>query len=72
MAKSDIADAFRIKPIHPTDYHLTGFQWNNKFYYDKCLPQGCSSSCKFFESSTDALVWIMKTKFGVKHIVKVI
>lgn len=34
MAKSDIADAFRLIPLHPSQYHLTGFNWGNK-YYDK-------------------------------------
>ena len=43
MAKSDIADAFRIVPLHPTQYHLTGFAWQNYYYFDKCLPQGWAS-----------------------------
>ena len=38
MAKSDIADAFRFIPLHPSQYHLTGFQCQGKYYYDKCLP----------------------------------
>jgi hypothetical protein len=45
MAKCDIEDAFRLVPIHPTDYHLLGFTWNNLYYYDRCLPMGASSSC---------------------------
>ena len=38
LAKSDIADAFRIVPLHPSQYHLTGFKFNNHYHYDKCLP----------------------------------
>lgn len=45
LAKTDIQDAFRIVPIHPEDYHLLGFSWYGKFYYDRCLPMGASSSC---------------------------
>lgn len=44
VAKTDIRDAFRIIPIHPDDYNLLGFSWDNKFYYDKCLPIGAISS----------------------------
>ena len=32
MAKADISDAFRLLPLHPSQYHLAGFSWNNKFY----------------------------------------
>ena len=48
MAKVDIANAFRLIPLHPYQYHLTGVSWNGKYYYDKCLPMGCSSSCSIF------------------------
>ena len=50
MAKSDIKSAFRLLPVAPSDYELLGFQFNGKFYYDKCLPMGCSISCSLFES----------------------
>ncbi|XP_071950801.1 uncharacterized protein [Antedon mediterranea] len=68
MAKTDIEDAFRIIPIHPCDYHLLGFSWNNKYYYDRCLPMGASRSCSIFESFSTALVWIMRTKFNIPDI----
>ena len=47
LAKTDVRSAFRIVPIHPSDYHLLGFHWQNKWYYEKCLPMGCSSSCNY-------------------------
>ena len=72
MAKSDIANAFRIVPLHPSQYHLTGFSWEQQYYYDKCLPQGCSSSCKIFEAVSTALKWIMNHKLGTANIVKVL
>ena len=71
MAKTDISDAFRIIPIHPSDYHLTGFYWKG-YYYDKCLPMGCSSSCKIFELFSSALQWILKEKFGIVDVVKIL
>ncbi len=72
LAKSDISEAFRLLPLHPSQYHLMGFKWKNKYYYDRCLPMGCSSSCRLFESFSDAIVHILKTKYEVLYIVKVL
>ena len=55
MAKTDIASAFRIIPIHPCDFHLLGMKWQGKYYFDRCLPMGCSTSCSIFESFSTAL-----------------
>lgn len=65
LAKTDIASAFRILPVHPDDHELLGIQFNGDFYYDKCLPMGCSISCSIFETFSTALQWIACTKFGV-------
>lgn len=59
MAKMDIKDGFRNIPIHPRDNHLLGFRWEDKFYFDKCLPMGASSSCQIFEKLSTALHSIM-------------
>lgn len=70
MAKTDIQDAFRIVPIHPNDYKLLGFSWENNYYYDKCLPMGASSSCQIFEFLSCGLQWAMCEKFaaaGMSH-----
>ncbi|XP_033739135.1 uncharacterized protein LOC117326493 [Pecten maximus] len=62
MAKADIEDAFRLLPIHPSQYKYVGFMWDNKYYFDKCLPMGCSSSCQLFEKLSCALQWYMTNK----------
>ena len=49
LAKSDIKSAFRLLPVHPEDYELLGFTFDGLYYYDKCLPMGCSISCSLFE-----------------------
>ena len=72
LAKADIADAFRLIPLHSSQFNLTGFSFNDNFYYDKCLPQGCSSSCKIFERFSSALKWILKTYFSIVNVVKVL
>lgn len=55
IAKTDIASAFRIQPIHPDDRELSGIQFNGAFYYDRCLPMGCSISCSSFKTFSTAL-----------------
>lgn len=64
IAKADIESAFRIIPIAPKDYHLLGFSWEDKFWYDRCLPMGCATSCQIFEKFSCAVQWIMKERFG--------
>ena len=71
MAKTDIQSAFRIVPVDPKDYPLLGFKWKDQFYYDRCLPMGCSSSCAIFEKLSTALEWIISQELhqvSVLHI----
>ena len=65
LAKADIESAFRIIPISPRDYHLLGFSFNNMYYYDRCLPMGCSVSCQVFDKLSCALQWILQKHFLV-------
>ena len=65
VSKTDIESAFRIIPIQPNDYKLLGFSWKGKYYFDKCLPMGCSSSCRIFEAFSTALQWIATVKLHV-------
>lgn len=41
----------------PEDYELLGFtcNWEGKYYFDKCLPMGCRTSCKTFEEFSTAI-----------------
>ena len=65
LAKSDIADAFRIIPISPTQYHLLGFQFEGKYYYEKMLSMGAAPSCQIFEVFSSSLQWILKTRYNI-------
>ena len=67
IAKADLKDAFRLLPIHPQDHWLLGFKWDDMFYFDKCLPMGCSVSCQLFETFSTAIQWILTSKLGVPH-----
>lgn len=71
LVKLDIKCAFKIVPVHPDDYHLLGFKWSGKYYFDKTLPMGCRSSCQIFESFSSALEWVARRRLkilGVTHI----
>ena len=72
MAKTDIASAFRIIPIHPCDFHLLGMKWQGKYHFDRCLPMGCSTSCSIFESFSTALEWIAKKVLGSQAIIHIL
>lgn len=72
MAKTDIASAFRIIPIHPRDFHLLGRHWQGKYYFDRCLPMGCSTSCSIFESFSIALEWIARKVLGSQAILHIL
>ena len=72
MAKTDIALAFRIIPIHPCDFHLLGIKWQGKYYFERCLPMGCSTSCSIFESFSTALEWIPKKLLGSQAIIHIL
>ena len=67
LAKTDIKNAFRIIPIHHPDYYLLGVKWKGSYYYDRCMPVGCASSCKTFEIFSTSVEWIAQKKFGNKR-----
>jgi hypothetical protein len=68
IAKIDIESAFRIIPIHPDDWHLLGFSFDGAFYFDKCLPMGCRSSCAIFERFSSALQWVALNRLQIPYI----
>lgn len=69
LAKTDIKNAFRIIPIRPQDYSLLGMRWRDLFYYDRCMPMGCSSSCKTFETLSTAMEWIAQKKLNITRMI---
>ena len=60
MAKSDIADAYRLIPLNPTENPKLGMKFQGRYYYDKFLPQGCGSSCRIFKTFSTALQGIFE------------
>ena len=72
MAKTDIKSAFRIIPVHSDDHPLLGMKWDNLYYYDRCLPMGCSSSCAIFEAFSTALEWIAINRLGASSVLHIL
>ncbi|KAM3912164.1 uncharacterized protein RB166_020655 [Leptodactylus fuscus] len=69
MAKSDIESAFRLLPVHPECYHLLGCSMDGQFYFDSCLPMGCSISCHFFELFSSFLEWVVRYETKSRSII---
>ncbi|KAK7891090.1 hypothetical protein WMY93_023053 [Mugilogobius chulae] len=59
LAKADISDAFKIVPIHPSQWHLFGMKWESKFYFAVRLTFGCRSSPALFNQISEALCLIL-------------
>ena len=72
IAKTDIKSASRIIPIHPSDYSLLDMKWQNMYYFDRCLPMGCSSSCAIFEALSTALEWLAMHRFGASGVLHIL
>ena len=55
----------------PDEYNLFDFMFDDKIYYDKVLPMGCSASCQIFEKFSKAIQWLLLNHFklsGLTHI----
>ena len=72
LSKTDIQSAFRIIPVHPSNYHLLGFHWNGMYYFDKTLAMGLSASCQIFERFSSALQWIAQTWFNIPNMLHIL
>ncbi|XP_024865010.1 uncharacterized protein LOC112451073 [Kryptolebias marmoratus] len=65
LAKADITDAFKVMPVHPSDWHLQGAKWKGSFYFAVRLTFGCRSSPSLFDNLSEALCWILLNVSGV-------
>ena len=69
MAKLDIKHAFRLCPVHPSQWGLLGFCWNQQFFFDTRLPFGSRSSPYIFNTFADLLWWILINVGGICWII---
>jgi hypothetical protein len=68
MCKTDITDAFRLLPLHPSLWHLHGLKWNKKYFFYVKLVFGSRSSPKLFDQLSQAICWILQNNYDVTHI----
>ncbi|KAK3105093.1 hypothetical protein FSP39_017153 [Pinctada imbricata] len=65
----DIKSAFRLLPVHPSDFDLLGYKIMNKYFVDKCLPFGCSISCSLFEKFSTFLEWYFCLTYNCDNVI---
>ena len=68
-ARLDIKSAFRLLPIHPSEFELLGYKIQEFYFVDKCLPFGCSISCSLFEKLSTFMEWELKHRTGTENVV---
>lgn len=49
LCKMDLSNAFRLMPIYPSDVCLLGMCIEGKYYFDQCMPFGCTIACSTLE-----------------------
>ncbi|XP_034562822.1 uncharacterized protein LOC117829305 [Notolabrus celidotus] len=59
LGKADITDAFKVLPLHPSQWHLFGVKWRSRFYFSVKLTFGCRSSPHIFDTLSEALCCIL-------------
>ena len=60
MARMDIVSAFRLLILHPDEFVLFGFRFQDNFYFQKALPMGCSAACALFDKFSCFLEWLVR------------
>ncbi|XP_034437355.1 LOW QUALITY PROTEIN: uncharacterized protein LOC117759380 [Hippoglossus hippoglossus] len=68
LGKADITDAFKVLPLHPSQWHLFCIKWNSKFYYSVKLTFGCRSSPSIFNTLSEALCWILYNSYKLPFV----
>ena len=63
MAKIDIKHAFRLLPVHPSQWNLLGMFWLGYYFVDTVLPFGLRSSPAIFNSFADLVCWVLENNY---------
>ena len=68
LSKADITDAFKVMPLHPSQWHLFGVKWRGKMYFAVKLTFGCRSSPRIFDCLSEALCWILSNTYKLPFV----
>ena len=58
LYKKDLRRAYRQLPIDPKDYHLLGFTFNGRLYFNTRCPFGLQTSAMICQRTTSAVIYI--------------
>ena len=67
LCKTDMVDAFKQIPIHPSLWPFYGAKWHDKYHFYTRLAFGSRSSPKIFDWLSSAIAWILQNKFNLTH-----
>lgn len=68
LGKAHIVDAFKVMPLHPSQWHIFGVKWRSKFYFSVKLTFGCRSSPRIFDTLSEALCWILYNTYKLPFV----
>jgi hypothetical protein len=68
LNKTDIKDAFKLIPIHPSLWHLHGVKVDTDMYFFTRLVFGSRSSPKIFDTLAKAITWILENVFNISPV----
>lgn len=68
LCKTDISDAFKLIPIHPSLWPFHGIKWNGNYYFYTRLVFGSRSSPKIFDQLSIAVCWIAQYRYNITNI----
>lgn len=69
LIKMDVEAAYKQIPVRRADWPLLGFKWQGKYYYERVLPFGLTSSCRLWELYASALHWILRKEVDMDGMV---
>ena len=56
LGKADVTDAFKVMPLHPSQWYLFVVRWCRKLYFSVWLTFGCRSSPRVFHTVGSAVL----------------
>ena len=64
LRKADITDAFKVMPLHLSQWHLFGIKWRSQMYFYARLAFGCRQKLfgcrpRIFYTMSEALCWVL-------------
>lgn len=69
LIKLDVEAAYKQVPVRQEDWHLLGFMWKGKYYYERVLPFGLKSSCRLWDQYADAIRRMLKRLFDIDVVI---